>query len=106
MPAKPWTKFVLPALGLLGGWLAPRIYRAVSNLGKTEQKLAEDDLEAALKRAEVAKASADPSDDAVAEADVVRAKAMRKRAERLSALADAFAGAESAPPDPEPPKAS
>ena len=94
-----WSKVLLTTAGVVGGWLAPRVYRAVRNLGKTEQKLAEDELEDALKRAEAAHANADPTDDAAADAAVVRAKALRAKAARLGALADAFADP-TEPPDP------
>ena len=85
-----WPKVLLAAAGVAGGWFAPRVYRAVRNLSKTEQKLAEEELQAAMKRAEDAHANADPNDDVAADVAVTRAKAMRAKAARLAALADAF----------------
>jgi len=100
MRSIPWSKIAPPLLAIVGGWLGPRIYRAVKNLSKTEQKLAEEELEAAVKRAEDAHANADPADDVAADAAVAQAKKHREKAARLGALADALTD----PDAPSPPK--
>ena len=88
-----WQK-ILVAIGtaLARGcltWMATSGRRIARNLGKTELALAEEQLDAALKRAEKAHANDNPRDDADADAAVAAAKRMRERARRLKAIADA-----------------
>ena len=85
-----WTKVLLAAAGIIGGWVAPRVYRAIKNLSKNEKKIADEALEDAIKKQETAHANSDPSDDKTSDEAVARAKKHKENIQRLSALTDAI----------------
>ena len=89
-----WKTVVLPILGALLTWVGLTVRKAIRNRGKTELDLADEVLDEAMRRAEAAHASADPKDDADADAAVARAKTIRAHALRLKAIADAIGDTE------------
>lgn len=86
-----WMKVLGAGALLVGGWAAPRAYRALRNVGKTKIKIAEEKLAEAQKRAREAHANADPNDDATHDAAVVRAQKARESAEYWAAVANGIA---------------
>lgn len=85
-----WTHVATAVSGFIVGF-APTAKRIMKNLGKTEVELADEALHSAVEAQQRAHANADPNDDAIADARVERAEAIRAKAKRLQAIADAVA---------------
>lgn len=74
------------AVGLL-----PSAFRVLKAWRKTEVDLADEALHDAVEKQQKAHANADPTDDDDADLRVARAEEIRRKARRLSAIADALA---------------
>lgn len=70
------------------GTVMPAARRAIRNRGKTEQEIAQEELDRAFKRAEAAHANSDPTDDAAADAAVEAARVSYNKIRRARAVWD------------------
>jgi F0F1-type ATP synthase membrane subunit b/b' len=92
MDIPEWLKIAAPlAGGFCGGFVWPKVRKAIKNRGKTEQEIAAEELDAALAKAEHAHKTPDPADDAIADAAVERERAEYNKIRRARAVWDGIA---------------